>query len=235
MRLQVKRYIPFLILTATSIHYAIAGGTSAPSIPLAASKTTATAPIASKPLWSELTQAQKQALSPLVTEWDKLHELNKKKWLEIANRYATMKPDEQLRMQERMRDWVKLTPEQRMAARENFANAKQVKPEQRSAQWQQYQQLSEEEKKRLAAEHNKKKSLTNLSTDALKNQPILAPLKTGPKPIATNPVAPVVKPVAPVVAVPASNAVATPASAAQAIPEPVPATTSAAASQTVAK
>ncbi|MFZ6767640.1 DUF3106 domain-containing protein [Undibacterium sp. Di26W] len=138
-----------------------------------------------KPLWVELNPAQKQALTPLSPEWDRMSELGKKKWLEIANRYATMKPDEQARLQERMRDWVKLTPEQRMAARENYAKSTQLKPEHKSAQWQQYQQLSEEEKKRLASENEKKKSVTNLSADALKNPKILAPLKVGPKPAVT--------------------------------------------------
>jgi hypothetical protein len=70
-----------------------------------------------------------------------------KKWLEIAGRYATLKPEEQARLQERMRDWLKLTPEQRMAARENFAKTKQISPEKKNEQWQKYQQLTEEEKR----------------------------------------------------------------------------------------
>ena len=46
--------------------------------------------------------------------------VRKQKWLDIANRFASMKPDEQQRMHERMRDWVKLTPEERRLARENY-------------------------------------------------------------------------------------------------------------------
>ncbi len=135
-----------------------------------------------KPLWAELSAAQKLALSPLQHEWDGMPGLRKKKWLEIAQRYATLKPEEQARMQERMREWVKLTPEQRMAARENYAKTHKLNAEQKSVQWQQYQQLSDEEKKRLADEHNKKKSVTNLQPATIKNPQGLAPLKAGPKP-----------------------------------------------------
>lgn len=134
-----------------------------------------------KPLWAELSASQKQALSPLQSEWDAMPGLRKKKWLEIAQRYAILKPEEQARMQERMREWVKLTPEQRMAARENYAKATKLNAEQKSAQWLQYQQLSEDEKKRLAEEHNKKKIVTNLQPSTIKNPPP-PPLKVGPKP-----------------------------------------------------
>ncbi|MDE2429518.1 MAG: DUF3106 domain-containing protein [Burkholderiales bacterium] len=166
-----------------------------------------------------------------MSEWDKLPELRKKKWLEIALRYQSMKPDEQMRLQERMRDWVKLTPEQRMAARENFTKANRVKAEKKSAQWQQYQQLSEEEKKRLAAENKKKKSLTNLPPDALKNTKILAPIKVGPK--HHQPLKPAVVPVAPPpVAAPQPASAVAPASLPE-TQEPITAPASVTASQTV--
>ncbi len=139
---------------------------------------------AAKPFWLTLTPQQKLTLAPLASEWDKMDEIHKKKWLEIANKYASMKPDEQVRVQERMQAWVKLTPEQRMQARENFARTKQIKPEQKSAQWQEYQQLSEEQKTRLANEANKKKSITNLPPESQRNVKPLAPIKAGPKPVA---------------------------------------------------
>ena len=151
------------------------------STPLAS--THITSPISAKPLWATLTAQQKLALTPLAPEWDKLDEIRKKKWLEIANKYASMKPDEQARVQERMQTWMKLTPEQRMQVRENFARSKQIKPEQKSAQWQEYQQLSEEQKAQLATEAGKKKSVTNLPPESQRNIKPLAPIKTGPKPI----------------------------------------------------
>jgi hypothetical protein len=72
-----------------------------------------------KPSWAELGPEQQKALAPLAGEWDKLDSFRKKKWLEIGDRYTKMKPEEQQRMQERMREWVKLTPEQRRIARES--------------------------------------------------------------------------------------------------------------------
>jgi len=115
-----------------------------------------------KPLWSELRYEQQQALSPLASEWDKLDATQKKKWLAIGNKYSSMKPDQQIRLQERMRDWVKLTPEQRRAARENYARSKKLDSNRKSAGWEQYQQLPEEQKKKLAAEAAARKRVTNI-------------------------------------------------------------------------
>ena len=150
------------------------------SAPLASTK--AVSPVIAKPLWATLTTQQKLTLAPLAPEWDKLDEIRKKKWLEIASKYASMKPDEQIRVQERMQTWMKLTPEQRMQVRENFTRSKQIKPEQKSAQWQEYQQLSDEQKAQLANEAGKKKSITNLPPESQRNVKPLAPIKTGPKP-----------------------------------------------------
>jgi hypothetical protein len=107
-----------------------------------------------------------------------------KKWLEIAGRYATLKPEEQARLQERMRDWLKLTPEQRMAARENFAKTKQISPEKKTSNGKVSAAHRRREKK-LASDQPAKKSLTNLSPEALRNPNTLQPIKGNlPKPAA---------------------------------------------------
>jgi len=204
--------------------------TALPAQPVMAAGSDASAilglkPALAKPLWSELTPAQKVALTPLQAEWDALPEVRKKKWLEIAGRYATLKPEEQARLQERMRDWLKLTPEQRMAARENFAKTKQIAPEKKSEQWQKYQQLSEEEKKKLAADQPAKKSLTNLSPDALRNPNTLQPIKGNlPKPAAPAAVAKPVTASAPAVSTPVQAPASVVAPAAASVPAEVPAT-----------
>ena len=113
---------------------------------------------AGKSQWANLSRAQQAALQPLAGEWNKLDAPRKQKWLDIANRFASMKPDEQARVHERMRDWIKLTPEQRRMVRENYARTKKIDPGQKSAQWEQYQQLPEEQKKKLAAEALPKKA-----------------------------------------------------------------------------
>lgn len=104
----------------------------------------------SGPTWTALSTSEQQALAPLASEWDKLKPDSKKKWLTISKRYAAMKPTEQTRLQERMRDWVKLTPDQRRIVRENYARANKLDTEQRARRWQQYQQLSDEQKKEFA-------------------------------------------------------------------------------------
>ncbi len=144
---------------------------------------------ATRLLWTDLTQAQRQVLAPLATEWDKIEDIRKKKWLEIANKFSTMKPDEQQRMQERMRDWAKLTPEQRRVARESYARSKKLNPDQKSAKWRQYQQLPEEQKKRLAADAASKKHIANLPLTYSKSKTV-PPIKSTPKPVLEQSVTP---------------------------------------------
>src|SRR5689334_16196231 len=66
-----------------------------------------------QPAWSSLSTDQRTVLAPLSKEWDNMENFRKKKWLGIAERYAKMTPDEQQRVQKRMRDWATMTPEQR--------------------------------------------------------------------------------------------------------------------------
>ena len=68
-----------------------------------------------QPGWSQLTAPQKAVLAPLARDWDGLDNIQRRKWLGIVERYPGMKPEEQQRMQERMREWAALTPEQRAA------------------------------------------------------------------------------------------------------------------------
>lgn len=137
-----------------------AGSAAAQAVQPAAA---AAAPAATaKPLWKELSKPQQLALDPLRGEWDQMDLPRKQKWLEIANRYASMKHDEQQRVHERMRDWLKLTPEERRVARENYTLSQKIDKGEKSAQWEQYQQLPEEEKRKLAAEAALKKHATKL-------------------------------------------------------------------------
>jgi hypothetical protein len=133
-----------------------------------------------KPLWSALSGPQQVALEPLVGEWDRMEGVRKQKWLEIANRFASMKPDEQARVHERMRDWIKLTPDQRRLVRENYTRTKKIGPNEKSEQWEKYQQLPEEQKKQLAAQAASamaKKQVANLPSHAQSNAKTVAPIK----------------------------------------------------------
>ena len=80
----------------------------------------AAVPPLSQPSWSELNAEQKRTLAPLAGEWDKMEGFRRKKWLGIAQRYQTLSPNEQTRMQRRMTTWAKLTPDERKLARDQF-------------------------------------------------------------------------------------------------------------------
>ena len=184
-------------LRAAALALALAGLMGA-GLAVAQSLPAPAAAVSEKPMWKELSLAQQVALDPLKGEWDRMEAIRKQKWLEIANRYSSMKADEQQRVQERMRAWLKLTPEERRLARENYTLSKKIGKDQKSAQWEQYQQLPEEEKRKLAADAASKKHITNLPP---KTQPkAVAPIK--PAPAATPGIVPPPPPVNPAVPVP---------------------------------
>lgn len=114
-----------------------------------------------KPEWNQLTPAQRDALAPLKNDWSGLDAFRKEKWLELANRFTSMPLEEQGRMQERMRAWIKLAPEQRQLVRQSYTRTKKIDAQQRNRQWERYQQLSEEKKKQLAANAKLKKQIVN--------------------------------------------------------------------------
>ncbi len=130
-----------------------------------------------KPLWRSLTPAQQVALQPLQGEWDQMDGVRKQKWLQLANRFATLKPEEQQRVHERMRAWVKLTPEQRELARETYTRTRKIAPEQKNATWESYLQLPEDQKKKLAASATARKTPRVVPSQA--NGKVVAPLGQG--------------------------------------------------------
>lgn len=137
--------------------------------PAAAQNTTAPSSSSAKSDWSALTAEQRQALAPLAADWNSLDSSHKKKWLEIGNKLPSMQPDERSRIQNRMREWIKLSPQQKHIARENYWRAKKIESSQKSAHWQEYQQLSDEQKRRLAVAGTGKKNVPGLSIARKKN------------------------------------------------------------------
>lgn len=169
---------------------ALASSAGAQPAPAAPPVTKAPQKALDKPLWSNLTRPQQVALEPLAGEWDKMEGVRKQKWLEIANRYSSMKPDEQARVHERMRDWLKMTPEERRVVRENYTRTKKIDKGEKSQQWEQYQQLPEAQKKQLAAEAasaQSKKQIANLPTTAQSSVKTVAPIKRNAPPAASCP------------------------------------------------
>lgn len=138
-------------------------------------------PQKSKPAWAELTASQQQTLAPLKADWDQLTTSRKANWVGIANRYPTMKPEEQKRIQDRMQSWAKLTPEQRRVARERYKSMGKLPPEKRQdlqQQWAEYQALPPGEKRMLdtpptskAAERRKPRTPTQASPQTKQSTP----------------------------------------------------------------
>lgn len=110
--------------------------------------------VPSQPYWSQLNAAQRTALTPLAKEWNRFPDDQKLKWLGIARRYRNMKPEEQARLQQRMRDWVALSPIEREKARDQYRRLRTAPAEERkrlAEKWQEYEALPQEEKQRLQA------------------------------------------------------------------------------------
>lgn len=116
-----------------------------------ASQAAARPVINAHPTWGELSATHRQILAPLQPLWDTIPELNRRKWQRIADLYPKLKPEEQQRLQERMAEWVRMTPQERRLARENYQITRQLPAEKKAEAWDRYQQLPEEQKKKLAA------------------------------------------------------------------------------------
>jgi hypothetical protein len=164
---------------------------------------------ASKPAWGDLTPAQQTALAPLAPEWDELETARKNKWLAIGNQFATMSSAEQQRVQKRMSEWVQLTPQQRRIARDSYSRAKKLAPNQKSARWQQYQELPDEQKEKLANSRIDKRVAT-LPPAHNKNK-TGAPIKSTHRPELEQALTPKpAPPPPPPISLPPSNAAAAP-------------------------
>ena len=109
-------------------------------------------PPITKPSWSELTPLQQQALQPLAAQWAQLSAESKQKWLALSKNYASLSSAEQAKLHSRMSAWVSLSTNERTEARLNFAETKKLPPDEKAAHWQSYQELSAEEKRKLAAQ-----------------------------------------------------------------------------------
>jgi hypothetical protein len=127
-------------------------GTSTLAVAQTATQTTPTPSLPGRPLWSDLSESQQQALGPLSEQWPTMNEPHKRKWLVLSQNFAQLSADEQATLQGRMREWAALSPQKRAAARLNFAGVQKLPQEDKKAKWEAYQALSPEAKQKLAAQ-----------------------------------------------------------------------------------
>ena len=114
--------------------------------------------------WERLTEDQKLILAPLESDWSGLTKDRQKKWLEVANRYPRMSEQDKQTLQSRMTSWAHLSTQERQKARDNYLRTLNISPEKKAEAWQAYQQLSEEDKKKLAERRQVKPSTVTSPT-----------------------------------------------------------------------
>ena len=107
---------------------------------------------ASNSSWQSLQSSQKKALAPLAPHWAQISQAQKNKWLAMSNNFDNLSNKEQAILHERMAEWASLTPQQRAQARLNFNQTKTLDADAKKTQWETYQALSPEDKKKLAAQ-----------------------------------------------------------------------------------
>jgi len=145
--------------------------------------TGAVPPPLKQPKWTELSPQQREILAPLSVDWNKLDSFRKKKWIGIAQRYPSLSPKEQQRLQHRMQAWAKLTPGERTRAREQYKNLKKEPPAQRQAikeKWQEYVVLPDAEKERLKQSAKRKPTAKTAIGKGRPSAAVVAPAVPAP-------------------------------------------------------
>ena len=128
--------------------------------------------------WKDLSVVQQKILAPLEEDWSYLSKERRQKWIQVANLYPKMKRADQERLQSRMNEWAKLSQKDRRIARDNYLSSLRFPAEEKASAWQAYQQLSAEDKKKLAAKEDNKKKPTAASSPTLQNRPNALPAVT---------------------------------------------------------
>ncbi len=123
--------------------------------------------------WKNLSPLQQAVLASLESDWPTFSQSRKIKWLKVANRYPTMSAADQERLQGRMSEWSKLPQKDRLMARDNYLSSMQFPPEQKKAAWESYQQLSEEEKQKLAKQERAQKKSGAVTSPTIQPRPVL--------------------------------------------------------------
>jgi len=72
-----------------------------------------------------------------------------------------------------MAAWAKLPQKDRRIARDNYLSSMQFPVEQKTAAWEAYQQLSDEEKQKLAQQEQSRKKTGAVTSPAIQNRPPL--------------------------------------------------------------
>jgi len=171
---------------------AVQAQSNAPHSPLKPLTPSMTTTVIGAPTWAELNPVQKQSLAPLAGAWNTLSDAHRRKWIALAQNYPNLAPAEQQKLHSRMAEWAALKPKDREQARLNFAETKKIAPTERAANWEAYQALSPEERKKLAAGAKPKPSgaaivVKPVPVDKLAEVPKVPTAPDIKRPLVTNP------------------------------------------------
>lgn len=100
--------------------------------------------------WATLNGVEREVLATLESDWTRMDTAGQQKWLKLAGRFASLRPEDQVRIRARMAEWSRLTPVERMLARQQFLDSRDWPARDRQERWQAYQALSPEQRQTLA-------------------------------------------------------------------------------------
>jgi hypothetical protein len=78
--------------------------------------------------WKSLPLESREVLAPLASDWDKMPGYQQSRMLSAARKYPNLRPIQQERFQERIRDWAAMSPDQRKAARDSYQGLQKLPP-----------------------------------------------------------------------------------------------------------
>ncbi|MGH8165003.1 MAG: DUF3106 domain-containing protein, partial [Rhodanobacteraceae bacterium] len=166
--------LPPLLLAFACLVGAPAAGLAqtSPQIPGQSAPIPAAANAQVQPLtWSALSAGQRNMLTPVQDQWDRLRPARQQRLAEHANRWAALPPQRQQQIRERLARWARMTPEQRHQLRANarafhdltpaerakvsaaFHKFQSLPPAERKVLRQRWRAMSPDERKRWATEH----------------------------------------------------------------------------------
>lgn len=135
------------VAALTALHWATGGVASAQPAP----PTRVAAPKAApgSVAWKSLSASQARVLAPLAPVWASLDDEQQQRWIELAARYPRFSSHDQRLLQERMTEWAAMSAAERRRARVQFQQASALSAQERRAQWEAYQALPPDERRRL--------------------------------------------------------------------------------------
>lgn len=135
------------VAALTALHWAADGVASAQPAPPTRAAAAKDAP--GSIAWKSLSASQARVLAPLAPVWASLDDEQQRRWIELAARYPRFSSHDQRLMQERMTEWAAMGAAERRRARVQFQQASALSAQERQAQWEAYQALPADERKRL--------------------------------------------------------------------------------------